>query len=243
MKKRLVVLSIAAIVAMSVTALPQAARTETIETGTKAQIVLQTHLSSKLNEVGDKLTAVLDEPVYVNNLLVLPRGTEFHGRVTQVKPAKRGQKSAQMTIVFDKLVMPWGEEPVFVAITAIDDWSRDEKMKADSEGKVKGGHLGDKTADNVRTGGEIGGLGAGAVILTGAAAGAGPGVLAAGGAAIAGGLLGGLLLTKGGEIRVDPGATFRIEFVKPITLPAVVAPGAPHPIEQKSQDNAPDQKG
>jgi hypothetical protein len=237
--------TIAAILALCSTVFPQAARTATIEPGTKAQIVLQTHLSSKLNEVGDHITAVLYEPVYVNGLLVLPRGTEFHGRVASVKPARRGQKSAQMTIVFEQIAMPWGEEPANVLITAIDDWAQDKKLKADPEGKVNGGHDGGKTADNVKTGGEIGTAGAGAVILTGAAAGAGPGVLGAGGASIAAGLLGGLLLTKGGEVRVDPGASFRIVFTKPMTLPVIAQPGAPHPIDQSTQkdESAPAAKG
>src|SRR5215470_12043496 len=135
---------------------PQAAREATIEPETKAQIVLQTHLNSKLNEPGDNITAVLNEPIYVNGFLVMERGTEFHGRVTAVTPAKRGQKQAQMTIVFDRVAMPWGEEPVSVMLTAIDDWNRDEKHKADPEGQVKGGHRGDGTVDNVERGGRVG---------------------------------------------------------------------------------------
>ena len=239
MKKSVIgkaVLAVSGCILMVGSAVPgrsQAAKQATIEPETKAQLVLQSRLNSKLNEVGDTITAVLYEPIYADGQLVMPRGTEFHGRVASVKPAGRGQKSAQMTIVFDKVAMPWGEEPVGIVITAIDDWNRDQKLKADPEGKVKGGHLGEKTAENVRRGGEIGGLGAGAVILGGAAAGAGPGVLGAGAGAIGAGLLGGLLLTKGGEVRVDPGATFRIKFVKPLTLPVIAAPGtSPRPIEQ-----------
>jgi len=217
----------------SATALPQAAREATIEPETKAQIVLQTHLNSKLNEPGDNITAVLNEPIYVDGFLVMERGTEFHGRVTAVTPAKRGQKQAQMTIVFDRVAMPWGEEPVSVMLTAIDDWNRDEKHKADTEGKVKGGHKGDNTLDNVERGGRVGSYGAGVIILSGAAAGSGLGVLGAGAASIGGGMLGGLILTKGGEVRVDPGAIFRIKFVKPLTLPVIQQPGAaPRPIQQ-----------
>jgi type IV secretory pathway VirB10-like protein len=77
-------------------ALSQAAREATIETDTKAKIVLQTRLSSKLSEPGDPIRAVLDEPIYVDSQLVLPRGTEFIGRVTQVTPARRPQKQAQI---------------------------------------------------------------------------------------------------------------------------------------------------
>jgi len=101
---------------------PQAAREATIEPETKARIVLQSQLNSKLNEPGDPVTAVLDEPVYVNAQMVLPRGTEFFGRVTEVTPAGRGQKNGKIAVIFERIRMPWGDEPVAVAITAIDDW-------------------------------------------------------------------------------------------------------------------------
>src|SRR5262245_38578383 len=192
----------------------QAAREATIEPETKAKIILQTRLSSKLSEPGDPVSAVLDEPIYVNGQMVMPRGTEFHGRVTAVTPAKRGQKSASMAIAFERVGMSWGEEPVSVVVTALDDWDKNEKLNADSEGKVKGGHRGEATARNVERGGAIGGAGAGVVVLSGGSLGAGAG-------ALGGGMLAGLLLTKGAEVAVNPGAVFRIKFVKPITLPVV----------------------
>jgi hypothetical protein len=226
MKKNLCAFILLAMTLSAIPAYSQAAREATIEPETKAKIVLQTRLSSKLSEVGDTITAVLEEPVYVNSQLVISRGTEFHGRVTEVTPAKRGHKAATLAIAFERIAMPWGDEPVSVVLVAIDDWDKDEKRKADDEGKVSGGHRGKKTADNVYQGGKIGSLGAAAVILSG-------GGLATGGAAIGGGLLGGLLLTKGGEVQVNPGAVFRIKFVKPATFPVIQQPGSgPRPIQQ-----------
>ena len=150
-----------------------------------------------------------------------------------VAPAKRGMKGAQMGIIFERFAMPWGEEPASVMLTAIDDWTNNEKLKANDEGKVKGDRNGGKASENVQRGGEIGAAGAGAVILGGAAAGAGPGVYAAGAGAIGGGLLAGLLLTKGKEVRLQPGAVFRIKFTKPVTLPVIATPGTtPKPIIQ-----------
>lgn len=225
--------ALAATISLTFTTCParaQAAREATIEPETKARLVLQSRLSSKLNEVGDYITAVLYEPIFVDGQLVMARGAEFHGRVVAVSAAGRPQKSAQMSIVFDRVVMPWGEQPVSVVITAIDDWARDEKLKADPEGDVKGGRDGGKTVDNVIRGGQIGGLGGTAVILASPSG----GTLAAGGAAIGGGMLAGLLLTKGKEVRVEPGAVFRIKFVKPLTLPVMQTPGAaPRPIQQE----------
>jgi len=211
---------------MALPVFSQAAREATIETETKAKLILQSRLSSKLSEPGDPISAVLDEPIYVNGQLVLPRGTEFVGRVTQVTPAKRGQKQGSIAIAFERVALSWGEEPVSIVVTAVDDWDKNEKLNADSEGKVKGGHRGDKTAENVQRGGAIGGAGAGVIILSGGSYGAGA-------ASLGGGLLAGLFLTKGGEVVVNPGAVFRVKFVKPVTLPVVQQPGGvPRSIQQ-----------
>jgi len=229
MKRAITAVMLFTIVALSATvARPQAAREVTIEPDTKAKLILQTRLSSKLSEVGDPVTAVLDEPLYVGSDLVIPRGTEFHGRVTAVKAAGRGQKAGNLALTFERVSMPWGEEQVFIVLAGIDDWDKNEKLKANDEGKVSGGHRGEKTVDNVIRGGSIGGAGAGVVILSG-------GGLGAGAATLGGGMLAGLLMSKGGEVQVNPGAVFRMKFVKPLTLPVSQQPGAvtrPRPIEQ-----------
>ena len=231
MRKRVCAVVLSSVLFLGVVAAsPQAARETTIEAETRARIVLQTQISSKLNEAGDPISAVLDEPVYVNSDLVMPRGTEFIGRITQATPAGRGQKNGQISIIFEQVRMSWGEVPVAVMLTAIDDWKNDEKMKANDEGKVSGNRSGERTAKNVERGATIGGAGALATVLMG---GAGP----AAGAALGGGLLGGLLLTKGGDVRVSPGAVFRIKFVKPITLPVVQRSGtSPKPIIPDTQE-------
>lgn len=221
--------------AASVAARAQAAREATIEPETKIKLVLQTRLSSKLSEVGDPVVAVLDQPVYVDDQLVLPRGTEFNGRVTQVQAARRGQKAASMSLAFEHVSMPWGDEPVFLTVTGADDWDKNEKIKANDEGKITGGHRGEKTAENVYRGGGIGGAGAGVILLSGGSGAAGAG-------ALGGGLLAGLLLTKGGELQMNPGVIFRMKFVKPLTLPVTAQPGrTPRPIQQ-DDDKAPVKK-
>jgi len=237
MKRTVTLLLLLTMVALSTAvARPQASHDATIEPDTKAKLILQTRLSSKLNEVGDPVTAVLDEPLYVGNDLVIPRGTEFRGRVTAVKAAGRGQKAGNIAIAFERVSMPWGDEQVFIALAGIDDWDKNEKLKANDEGKVSGGHRGDKTAENVYRSAGIGGAGAGVILLSGGGA-------AAGAATLGGGLLAGLLLTKGGEVQVNPGAVFRVKFVKPLTLPAVQPPGSrPRPIDQPSDDSNPNTK-
>src|SRR5262245_32481854 len=187
----------------------------TIPEGKIAKLSLQTRLSSKLSEVNDEVVAVLYEPVRgEDGRVIVARGTEFIGRVTQVQAAKRPQKEATMTVVFDTMRMSYGTEKVSVTIVAIDDYANDEKLKSkNDEGKVGGGHSGERTARNAGRGGVLGGLG-GTII---AAAGGGLGGFAGG---IGAGVLGGGMMTRGNDIKLEPGTVLRIKFERPVTVPA-----------------------
>jgi hypothetical protein len=202
----------AVVISTGLAAQAQSAREATIEPETKFKVTLQTQLSSKLSEVGDTVVATIDEPLYVNGEQIVPRGTTIHGRVTAVKAAGRPHKTGQMSIIFDQIAMPWGQEPISVVLTSVDDWDNDKKLKANDEGKVSGGKQGEKTVDNMVRGGSLGGATAGIIILSGGGGAAGAG-------ALGGGLLGGVLLTKGAEVRLNPGTMFRLKFIKPLTLP------------------------
>jgi hypothetical protein len=182
--------------------------------GTAAKLSLQNALSSKLSEVGDQVIATLYEPVRnADGRIVIPRGTEFIGRVTQVQAAKRPQKQATMTLSFDTMRMSYGVEKISVVITAIDDFANDEKLKSqDGEGKVGAGRSGGRTARNAGTGAGIGSLGG---VLIGAAGGGLGGVLAGTGA----GAIGGVLMTKGNDIKLQPGTILRIRFEREMTIP------------------------
>ena len=182
--------------------------------GTAAKLSLQTALSSKLSEVGDQVIATLYEPVRTaDGRIVIPRGTEFVGRVTQVQAAKRPQKQATMTITFDTMRLAYGIEKVSTVVTAIDDYANDEKLKSkDGEGKVGAGRSGGRTARNAGTGAGIGGLGG---VVIGAAGGGLGGVLASTGA----GAIGGVLMTKGNDIKLQPGTILRIRFEREMTIP------------------------
>ena len=186
-----------------------------IAQGATAKLSLQTQLSSKLSEVGDEVIGVLYEPLRsADGRVAVPRGTEFIGRVTQVQAAKRPQKEATMTIVFEKMRMSYGTEKIATVVTAIDDFANDEKMRSkDDEGKVGGGKSGSRTAKNAGIGGGLGSLGG---IIIGAAGGGVGGVIGG----VGGGVLGGVLMTKGNDIRLAPGTILRIRFEHEVALPA-----------------------
>ncbi|MEK7830124.1 MAG: hypothetical protein AAB401_03515 [Acidobacteriota bacterium] len=183
--------------------------------GATAKLSLQTQLSSKISEVGDEVIGVLYEPVRsADGRVAIPRGTEFIGRVTQVQAAKRPQKEATMTIVFESMRMSYGTEKIATVVTAIDDYANDEKMRSkDDEGKVGGGKSGGRTAKNAGIGGGIGSLGG---VIIGAAGGGLGGVIGG----VGGGVLGGVLMTKGNDIKLAPGTILRIRFEHELALPA-----------------------
>ncbi|HQR31434.1 MAG TPA: hypothetical protein PLK30_01770 [Blastocatellia bacterium] len=180
-----------------------------------AKLSLQSQLSSKISEVGDEVIAVAYEPVRsADGRVAIPRGTEFIGRVTQVQAAKRPQKEATMTIVFEKMRMSYGTEKISTVVTAIDDFANDEKMRSkNDEGKVGGGKSGSRTAKNAGIGGGIGSLGG---VIIGAAGGGLGGVVGG----VGGGVLGGVLMTKGNDIKLAPGTILRIRFEHEVALPA-----------------------
>ena len=178
--------------------------------GATARLSLQSQLSTKISEVGDEVVAVLYEPVRGSDgRVAIPRGTEFVGRVTQVQAAKRPQKEATMTVVFEVMRMPYGEEKVATTVTAIDDYASDEKYRSkDDEGKVGGGRSGERTARNAGLGGGLGSLGG---VLAG-----GIGAVAVGAGA---GAATGVLMTKGKDIKLAPGTILRVRFDREVTLP------------------------
>ncbi len=215
---------------------PQPLREATIRPETKARLALQSQINSKLSEVDDVVTATLAEPIFVEGQMVLPRGTEFQGRIVSVVPAKRGQRSSHMSITFEQVLTTSGVVPISAQVTAIDDWDKEETIKADGKGKLKGGHRGEKTIDNMRKGSSLGLAGAFVSILLGGAAGAsGRQAFGIGGAGLAAGIIGGLLLTKGKDVRIGKGSILRIRFLQPATLGVVRQPGTLQVLDESKE--------
>ena len=189
-----------------------------VTAGSTAKFNLQTRLSSKLSEVGDRLTATVAEAVLDDQgRIAIPEGTPVLGRVTQVQAARRPQREATMTIVFETLRMSYGVERITTVVTAIDDFANDEKMKArDEEGRVGAGRSGTRTARNAGMGGGLGALGGMIIGAAGGGLGAMVGVMGTG-------ALGGVLMTKGDDIRLNPGTILRVRFERDLTLPVFPA--------------------
>src|SRR5262245_48513970 len=131
-------------------------------------------------------------------------------------------KGGRLHITFDRIRLEGEEQKIAVVMKSASDFTRDEKVKSDTEGTLKGGVDGGKVIDNVITGSQIGMTGVTVAILSGIASSEGGGIptgAAVGGLAVLGGsIVAGVLLTKGKEVRLDSSSVIRLKLVRPITL-------------------------
>jgi hypothetical protein len=197
----------------------------TIPEGTAIQLSLREPLSSKLSEVGDEVVAAVKRDVVVDGQVLLRQGTEVLGRVTLAKPARAPLRGGLLHVSFDRVRFDDGiEHRLSATIQSASDFARDEKVKSDSEGTLKGGKSGGEAMKNVGTAAAIGGAAATVVILASAdrnSAGfgrfSGPGAKA-GAAVLGASVVAGILLTKGKEVRLDKDAVIRLKLERPLAV-------------------------
>jgi hypothetical protein len=189
----------------------------TIPENTVISVKMNGTLSSKTSRVGDRFTATVSIPVYVNGAEVIPAGAIVEGRVTGVTSAKRMGKAGTIAIDFDNLVYPDGSRiPLDGSLTSDDPETR---RQIDDESRVSG-------RDNRQIGVFVGGGGAVGAVL-GGIAGGGKGA-AAGGAIGAGIGIATVLLSKGEDAQVPSGASFGVQLRQAILLmPNPAATGQP----------------
>jgi peptidoglycan hydrolase-like protein with peptidoglycan-binding domain len=184
-----------------------AGRHWTIPENTIVSMRMDSYLSSRTARVGDRFTATVTIPVYVNGKTVVPAGSRVEGRVTEVTPAKRMSKSGTIAIDFDELIFPNGSRVRLIGSLTSDD--PEMQRKIDEESRVSG------TTDN-RSAVFVGGGGAVWAVLGGMAGGGKGAVL--GGIAGAGAGVAGVLLSKGEEAQVPTGTTFGIQLRQPLVI-------------------------
>jgi hypothetical protein len=167
-----------------------------IPADTVLRVELLTNLSTEATQRGDRFEARVVEPADY-------QGAMIEGHVSRVKRPGKIKGSAELQLTFDKISLNnrWTEFKAQV-IEVVDSGSGDGVGDVDEEGGVKGK---DKTKDDVAKIGSSAGVGA----IIGAIFGGGKG--AAIGAAIGGAVgTGGVLTSRGKDIRLDHGQHLRI---------------------------------
>ena len=102
--------------------------------GSLVHALLITPLDSATTKKGSEIEAVLSQPLFDGDRLILPEGSRLKGSVTQVQPARRFHHNGQLRIVFRELIPPDGVEQKIVAGLEGVEARKDQHVKLDSEG-------------------------------------------------------------------------------------------------------------
>ncbi len=168
--------------------------TITVPVGTRLLVRTIGPIDSEKNRVGDRFSATLEEPLYIENTLVAPRGAEVYGRLAEAKQAGHFAGRSELKLELTGIVVK-GQT---VAISTGD---------YDVSGKSRGANTAKKVAGGAVIGtviGAIAGGGKGAAI--GAGAGAGAGTVAQ-------------IVTHGEKVRVPSETLLEFSIDQPVAMP------------------------
>ncbi|HMD08563.1 MAG TPA: hypothetical protein VKH63_13575 [Candidatus Acidoferrum sp.] len=102
--------------------------------GSSVHVRLLTALSSATAQQGQDVEALLSQPLFDGNRVVLPQGSRLKGSVVQVRPARRLSRNGQLRIVFHELVLPDGVEQKVETTLAGVQAGKGQDVKLDAEG-------------------------------------------------------------------------------------------------------------
>lgn len=78
-------------------------------------IVLQSSINSESLDQSDKIAALLQNDLYVNNQLKAKQGSIVYGTATEAKKAGGGYRNGSITLLFDKILTTDGQEISFTS--------------------------------------------------------------------------------------------------------------------------------
>jgi hypothetical protein len=188
---------------------PSAKPVVSVPAGTRVLLVLKNAISSKTAQPGDAVYLQTSFPVVQDGHVVIPAGTYVQGVVDSAKRAGRIKGRAEIQMHFTRLVYPNGYMVNMASNVGASDSSDAQKVE-DKEGTVKAegtkGRDAATIATTTGTGTLIGlGVGGGRGAGIGAGIGAGVGLLTA-------------MLTRGNEVRFEPGSTVDMVLQRAIEI-------------------------
>ena len=183
--------------------------------GTVIPIVLTDYLNTSNSRVGDVFYAETVYPIWIQQTLVMPKGSNIRGTVTDVVRPGRIKGKGQLTVRFDDVLLPNGVRhslsAAFRGIHGLGEESVDKRAES-----VEGGGSAGEDVETI-----IGATSTGAILGTVIGA-SGPG-RAGTGAAIgaAAGAAAGIvqtLFSRGRDLIINPGTRFDLELKQSMTF-------------------------
>ena len=175
--------------------------------GTVLPIILSTYLNSHSSQIDDTFYAEIAYPVYVQQRLVIPKGSTVKGYVTRVVRPGRVKGKGSLAVRIDSIILPNGINRDLVAAFRGIHGPGNEKMNRKDETIEGEGSKGADTAQIIATTSQ------GAFIGAIADGGYGAGIGAGAGAAL--GLVT-MLFTRGRDLILEPGTQFDLELRQPL---------------------------
>ena len=189
-----------------------ATASHSVAAGTEIKAVLDTPLSSKTSNVGDRFTATINDPVMGNDgSVAIPAGSKISGEVVQSESGKtlpmvRGRGKLNMR--FEQVLLPSGQSfPLRATLVSVNDTNGKKTGSTNEEGQVSSTTKGTTAAKDV-------GIGAGVGTLAGLIFGSAMKGLAIG--AIAGG--GYVLATQGKDVNLPARSGLVLKLDEPLNL-------------------------
>jgi type IV secretion system protein VirB10 len=191
-----------------------AAKSFTVQPGTKILLSMINSVSTKHAAEGDRVYLETSFPILVNGKIVIPPGSYVAGTITESKRPGRVKGRGELYVRFDSLTLPNGVTRDFRSrIGSLDGRASEELDK--SEGKIKS--EGNKGGD-AKTVGETAAAGASVGAIAGSIA--GHGIMGTGVGAAAGATAGlvAVLLTRGPDAVLAKGTTLEMVLDRSLTF-------------------------
>jgi hypothetical protein len=188
----------------------KSAQTVEIPAGTKVALRLKQAISTKTAREGDAVYAETTFPIAIDDRILIPVGTYVQGKISHIQRGGHIKGRAELMIHFTSMIYPSGYTVMLPGALENVPGAEHAAMK-DTEGTIRQdsdtGKKAETVAKTAGTGAAIGGLGTGSWKGAGIGAGIGAGV----GAAIG-------MLSRGGDVRLEPGTSVEMVIQRPVAL-------------------------
>ena len=178
-----------------------------VPAGTIIPIALSAYLNTRSSQVGDPFYADTVYPIWIQQRLVIPKGSTIKGTVTEVIRPGKIKGKGRIALRIDNVLLPNGVSRNLVAVFQGIHGPGEEKI----DRKTETVEMGSSTGQDAGT--VLGTTGTGAIIGAIAGEGEGAGIGAGAGAAVG---LATVLLSRGRDLVLDPGTQFDLELKQPL---------------------------
>lgn len=196
--------------AEKVPAVASAKATVEIPAGTKVALRLKQAISTKTAREGDAVYAETTFPIAIDDRILIPVGTYVQGKISHIQRGGHVKGRAELLIHFTSMIYPSGYTVMLPGALENVPGAEHATMK-DSEGTIRQdsdtGKKLETVAKTAGTGAAIGGVSAGSWKGAGIGGGIGAGV----GAAIG-------MLSRGGDVRLEPGTSVEMVIQRSVPL-------------------------